>query len=87
MSSSVCGVVVLGTLGSLARPFVGAGHSEAECGNIAEFERKVPERETVGVREERCLKHSWPHGSEYPKQGPVESQLDFVSLTKDITLL
>jgi hypothetical protein len=32
-----------------------------------------------------CLKHSWLHGSEYPKQGPVESQFVLVSFTNDKT--
>ena len=32
-----------------------------------------------------CLKHSCPHGSEYPKHFPPSSQPVLVSLTKDIT--
>ncbi len=33
----------------------------------------------------RCLKHSCPQGSEYPKQGPNSSQLALVSRTNDMT--
>ena len=39
--------------------------------------------EEAAERLATCLKHSWPHGSEYPKQGPSSSQFDFMSFMKD----
>jgi hypothetical protein len=82
--------VMRGEEAALERPLGNSGSSSERVDGWGKKEpvavrRKVGCRLLGAVFVATCLKHSWPHGSEYPKHGPVESQFVFVSFTKDKT--